>query len=111
MNTNSVECKVFPDSKSACKHGWGGIVYEWKGDSRNFPEDVAGVLINMPVDWGGEDNKGKGVMIGWNVDKDRLEESHRWVLSGTYEKPTLNPSLHWITMWHGFLENGYLRSC
>jgi len=35
----------------------------------------------------------------------------QWSLSGTQEKPTLSPSLHWVGVWHGWLQDGFLRSC
>lgn len=34
-----------------------------------------------------------------------------WGWDGNVEKPTLQPSIHWVGVWHGFLENGRLRSC
>lgn len=34
-----------------------------------------------------------------------------WGWDGNEEKPTLNPSIHVIGHWHGYLEAGRLRSC
>lgn len=34
-----------------------------------------------------------------------------WSVSGTREKPTTNPSLYHPDCWHGWLQDGYYRSC
>jgi hypothetical protein len=96
----------------------GAFFYEWDGLGREFPKDVVAVVINMPVTWE-EANKDcdweeskKPVSVGWHVRHDRnFLVRNTWTLSGTNEKPTLSPSLHWVGIWHGFLENGHLRSC
>lgn len=37
--------------------------------------------------------------------------AHTWHWDGNEEKPTLNPSLHWVGRWHGWLKAGRLVSC
>ncbi|HWA07934.1 MAG TPA: DUF6527 family protein [Opitutaceae bacterium] len=34
-----------------------------------------------------------------------------WGWDGNEEKPTLEPSIHTIGHWHGYLRNGRLQSC
>lgn len=34
-----------------------------------------------------------------------------WAWDGNEDKPTLQPSLHWVGDWHGFLLGGQLKSC
>lgn len=107
----SIQGVVFEYSSDARKHGKGGIWYTWKPDSpRNFPEDVASVLIVMPVNWGDPQLDQLGIVCEWTVDT-KNQNNAQWILSGTKESPTLSPSLHWVGMWHGWLQNGYLRSC
>jgi len=38
-------------------------------------------------------------------------EKPRWKMSGTRDCPTLEPSLHLVGVWHGFLKDGKLISC
>ena len=105
---HSIQGVVFDRSADARAHGKGGIWYTWKVDSRKqFPEDVSSVFIVMPVNWGGCE---RGIVAEWTIDR-KNQCNAQWSLSGTYNKPTLSPSLHWVGMWHGWLESGYLRSC
>lgn len=34
-----------------------------------------------------------------------------WTWDGNRERPTIAPSIHVIGHWHGFVENGQIRSC
>jgi len=102
LSTRSADCKVFDNWDDAEAYGAGGIFYSWLNDQKRFPEDVQSVFIVMPSHHP-DDKDENPVMVSWNVS--------RWKLTGTQEKPTLSPSLFWIEHWHGFLENGYLRSC
>ncbi len=34
-----------------------------------------------------------------------------WLWDGNETSPTLNPSIHWLGHWHGYLINGVLKSC
>ena len=113
-STESVSGLVCACSGDAREHGKGGIWYTWKPDTpRNFPDDVASVFIVMPVDWGDPSipaNKQRGIVVEWTVDREN-QCGAQWTLSGTREKPTLSPSLHWVGMWHGWLRDGFLKSC
>ena len=110
-STESVQGVVFSNSVDARAHGPGGIWYTWKEETgRQFPADIKSLMIVMPVDWGGPSQKGKGVICEWTVSEEN-QCGARWTLSGTYQKPTLSPSLHWVDMWHGWLQDGFLRSC
>lgn len=107
----SVQGVVFNTSAEARAHGKGGIWYHWiEGSNRVFPRDVASVMIVMPVNWGEEGVKERGVCAEWAVSHQNSCGA-QWSLSGTEDRPTLSPSLHWVGVWHGFLEDGYLRSC
>jgi hypothetical protein len=107
----SVQGVVFKDSHDARNHGKGGIWYRYKENSlRRFPEDVNAVLINMPCDWPDGEKAIKGIPAEWSVDH-KNKCGAQWSLTGTFDKPTLSPSLHWVGIWHGFLQEGYLRSC
>jgi len=108
MNRESFQCKVFETRKEARKHGAGGIWYEWKGEGRNFPDDVKSVWLYTP--YNDCDGKTFNVAGEWHVS----EKNHggaQWKLSGTYDKPTLHPSLHWKLVWHGWLRDGHMKSC
>lgn len=110
-STQSVQGVVFGCSGDARTHGKGGIWYTWvPGSPRNFPADVASVFIVMPVDWGDTDLNQQGIVVEWTVDR-KNPCGAQWTLSGTRDKPTLSPSLHWVGMWHGWLRDGYLQSC
>lgn len=37
--------------------------------------------------------------------------AHTWHWDGNEQKPTIQPSLHWVGRWHGFLKAGRLVSC
>lgn len=103
----SVQGVVFGSSGDAREHGKGAIWYSWKDEtSRQFPQDVASVFIVMPVNGYGD----KGVICEWTVDR-KNPCGAQWTLSGTRERPTLNPSLNWVGMWHGWLRDGFLQSC
>lgn len=39
------------------------------------------------------------------------EEHPRWLLTGPREKPTLQPSIHVVGVWHGWLRDGVLSEC
>lgn len=106
----SVQGVVFQSGSEARQHGKGGIWYQWlTGDRGVFPQDVKSVMIVMPVNWG-EDVKQRGICAEWTV-AEKNDCGAQWTLSGTEDKPTLSPSLHWVGVWHGFLQDGYLRSC
>ena len=107
MNRESYECTVFESGGEARAHGVGGIWFDWIGDGRNFPADVAAVWIMMPVN-AGDDRE--VVPARWTVAM-KNPCGAQWQLSGARDKPTLSPSLHWVDVWHGYLRNGHCRSC
>lgn len=122
MISKSVECFITEDR---CDQTAGAIVYQWDGDGRRFPQDVIRLYIRMPVTWRDE-AKARGeseadldpdfadvaVDVGWATSHHVNHGiRNQWVLSGTVDKPTLSPSLHWVGVWHGFLTDGYMRSC
>ena len=108
----SIQGVVFGCGSDARAHGKGGIWYTWiSGTAREFPRDVASIFIVMPVDW--EEippEQQKGIVCEWTVNRVNGCGA-RWSLSGTREKPTLSPSLHWVGVWHGWLRCGMLESC
>ncbi len=107
----SVQGVVFTSGSEARAHGKGGIWYQWKnGKHGRFPEDVKSVMIMMPVNWGEEGIMENGIQAEWTVSEPNANGA-KWTLSGTAMKPTLSPSLHWVGVWHGFLNDGFLKSC
>jgi Family of unknown function (DUF6527) len=121
MLTTSCDCRVVAD-RSITEAG--SIVYGWAGDGRRFPEDVSVLYIRMPVTWdqvyaktgeAADTDPEYGpvpVDVGWHTRHPLNSQRHAtWELSGTVEAPTLLPSLHWIGVWHGFLQAGRLVSC
>lgn len=113
-STESIQGVVFGTEAEARAHGKGGIWYAWKdGPERRFPEDVRSVWIVMPVNWGESDDPDrahKGIAMEWSIDH-KNHCNAQWSLSGTFSQPTMSPSLNWVTMWHGHLVDGFLRSC
>ncbi len=111
MSTESVQGIVFGSSSDARQHGKGGIWYTWKPETqRQFPSDVASVFIVMPVNWDEPDVEQRGITCEFTVDRKNQCDA-QWSLSGTRDKPTLSPSLHWVGYWHGWLKDGFLQSC
>ena len=108
----SIQGVVFGCSGDAREHGKGGIWYTWKKDTvRNFPEDVSSVFfVIMPFCSISGSPQLTGIICEWTVDK-KNSCNAQWTLSGTREKPTLSPSLNWVGMWHGWLQDGFLKSC
>ncbi len=107
----SVQGKVFPTGAEARDHGKGGIWYRWiTPKPGQFPQDVKCVMIVMPVNWGEDGTLERGVTAEWTVSEPNISGA-QWALSGTQELPTLSPSLNWVGVWHGFLNDGFLRSC
>ncbi len=100
---HSCDCKVFETAEEARAHGIGGIWY----DGGPFPA-VDAVWIMMPI----LDPDGEIVAepARWSVSKPNHCKA-QWTISGTWERPTLSPSLHWVDVWHGFLRDGRLESC
>lgn len=109
-STESIPAQVFLDKEAALKHGPGAIWYKYKDvPNPRFPEDIASVWIVMPVIVD-EDCSNSHICCEWTINH-RNHCNAQWSLSGTHDKPTLSPSLHWVGMWHGFLQNGFLKSC
>jgi len=107
----SIQGVVFETGAEARDHGKGGIWYRWVSGSRGtFPQDVKNVMIVMPVNWDEEGVEERGIPAEWTVSEKNVNGA-QWSLSGTEDKPTLSPSLHWVGAWHGFLQDGFLRSC
>lgn len=112
MSTESIQGVVYSSPTDARAHGKGGIWYIWKiGSARKFPDDVASVFIVMPVNWGADlDVKQMGVACEWTINRPNPNGA-QWSLSGKRDEPTLSPSLNWVGVWHGWLQDGYLKSC
>ncbi len=110
-STESVDCVVFNTGAEARKYGKGGIWYNWLHDTeKHFPTNVKSVFIVMPVNWGEPGVIENGISAEWTVSQKNVNGA-QWKLSGTYDQPTLSPSLHWVGVWHGFLTDGKLKSC
>ena len=54
---------------------------------------------------------GSDVLV-WQVRRGPEPPENRiWGWDGNVEQPTLEPSLHWIDKWHGWMRAGKLVSC
>ena len=43
----------------------------------------------------------------WTIDHENASGS-QWTWDGDSDAPTLSPSLHWVGVWHGWVQNGRL---
>lgn len=59
-------------------------------------------------EWWPGDNLMQGSIVHLIVNDPKRKPSWKW--NGDREKPTLSPSVRVIGYWHGFLENGELRT-
>ena len=113
MYTGGTDCVLFIDNthEERVAHGFGALWYEWDNERRAFPEDVAAVWIIMRSI--NSDGSEFDAPSRFPVKKSAThsKSDHFWNLSGTIEKPTLSPSLHWSDHWHGWLKGGKLISC
>lgn len=110
FSTESIKGTVVANAAEARAHGKGAIWYHWIHGSRGtFPQDVAAVMIQMPVNWGDGAGCEHGIAVQWPVSQPALN-GKQWVLSGTLEKPTLSPDIIWEGAWHGSLTDGFLKS-
>ena len=50
-------------------------------------------------------------VIPWPVVEGSTPAESIWGWDGNLDSPTLEPSLHWIDKWHGFMRSGRLVSC
>ena len=128
ISRESCEGVFCQNREEAEKHGPGAFWYWWDEDvpeeKREFPRDVRFVYIVMPVRWSQvyeHDAQRKSeilpeydrpVPINWATHHPKNAVlPHHWQLTGTPRRPTLHPSLYWTDVWHGWLQDGYLRSC
>ena len=101
---NSVAGVVFGSVSAYYEHGRGAIRYDFDNDLQRFPTDVTAVWIMLPAGTAPE-----GTNTRWDVRKPNRNGA-QWKLSGTWMRPTLSPSLHWVGMWHGWLRDGQIVS-
>lgn len=40
-----------------------------------------------------------------------INNGHSWKWDGNQDKPTLEPSVHHVGRWHGFIRKGRMESC
>lgn len=103
--------RIVGSQKAARHHGYGSVVYHFiEGSKRRFPQDVEYLMImhRVQVDTVGSTPQYANAVAKWDVKKPNGNGS-LWKLTGTHEKPTLSPSLHWVGSWHGWLRNGVLE--
>ena len=79
---------------------------------RLLPELTIGTIDELVADYRTQLLRSVTVLVQSLPHIDRKNPcGARWSLSGTRDKPTLSPSLHWVGMWHGYLRDGNLQSC
>lgn len=57
------------------------------------------------------DSKGEAALDAIRVSRGAACGPRVWGWDGNEDAPTLQPSLHWLNNWHGFLQQGVLKSC
>lgn len=65
--------------------------------------DIAGMIYCCPC--------GCGRLGSLQFRPATREDAASWEWNGSTEKPTLNPSVHHVGHWHGWLTDGVWRSC
>ena len=91
---------VRPDRRGeAQKHGAGGYWWRIRADGSR----ALHVLIPAETERG-------FAKAAWPILPARLENGDGWNWDGNVEEPTLNPSLHAVGIWRGWMEAGRLRS-
>lgn len=73
----------------------GDFFYEIEDGKRN-------IVIAMPCKGGDY-----GIYIAWSIGHKNACNA-QWSWDGNEDVPTMNPSLHWVGAWHGFVKNGEL---
>jgi hypothetical protein len=93
MNTASCECRrVEPAYENLKKPG---DFYIKEQDGKAF------ISIVLP----------DGTFNHLPIYRGQKERTPSWKWNGDLDKPTLEPSIHCIDHWHGFLRCGRLESC
>ncbi len=85
------------------------------GDWCFFHDDKV-ICIRMPCEVDSRYPFPRGDMTNWRIHPDApqlpgVQLGAVWQWNGNREAPTLDPSLHWIDTWHGFMHAGQLVSC
>lgn len=58
-----------------------------------------------------KDSQGNAALDAINVSRGAACGPRVWGWDGNEDKPTLQPSIHWLNNWHGHLVAGELKSC
>lgn len=96
MNTDTVDLVIFTTGDQAAKHGPGGAVWD---------DDESHLYVVFP----GTKHL-DAIAVTRDGEKAR-KAARTWLLTGTKERPSLQPSLLIHGQWHGYLTNGRLVSC
>ena len=84
--------------------------YSWTTEKKQFPQDIEAIFVCLPQ-YTDDNGKLHGMVSRLDTQYSKIKERVKWQLSGTLEKPTLSPSVHWVGVWHGWLKDGFLKSC
>lgn len=76
------------------------------GDVGDWWDDGENLWINIPHDWDGTIYPD---LVRWPYTHP-LENGACWQYNNDPDSPTLTPSLHYPTVWHGWMKNGRLES-
>ena len=80
----------------------------------DFPANVIAVVVRVPAlvqdsETGEYAPWLNGIEVDWPIRPNKTSTGQSWELSGTYDKPTLSPSMFWPGgSFHGRLEAGLL---
>lgn len=94
------EIYQLPDGREFCGHRLPAGCFQWEVSTVGM--ELRYLYIVLP---GGEGN-----FDAIRVQQGAGNGARVWGWDGNEEKPTLTPSIHWIGVWHGFLQAGRLNS-
>lgn len=98
MNTDSVNLRRVPNPLPADFKVQPGD-FSWGPD---YPEGYRYLYVCLPGDTS---------MSAIKVQRGSPGGQRVWGWDGNEEKPTVEPSIHWLEHWHGWLRAGRLESC
>ncbi len=82
-----------------------GVLGDWC-----FEREDKYIVIRLPDSETTERGSATGFPIHPDIHSKGVEPGTYWEWDGNKEAPTLQPSLHWIGVWHGWMRAGEIIS-